>query len=53
MNLKHVKAIVFDAEGVVVDTEILWDKSQEVLLGNRGLEYDREYLKPKMAGQTL
>lgn len=53
MDLKHIKAIIFDAEGVVVDTEVLWDKSQEVLLGRRELEYDREYLKPKMAGQTL
>lgn len=53
MGLSHIEAIIFDAEGVVVDTEILWDKSQEVLLGRRGLEYDRDYLKPKMAGQTL
>lgn len=53
MELKHIKAIIFDAEGVVVDTEALWDKSQEVLLGKRGLQYDFEYLKPKMAGQTL
>ncbi len=53
MDFSHIKAIIFDAEGVVVDTEILWDKSQEVLLERRGLKYDREYLKPKMAGQTL
>ena len=53
MDLSHIKAIIFDAEGVVVDTEILWDKSQDVLLGRRALEYDREYLKPRMAGQTL
>ncbi|MCK5703011.1 MAG: hypothetical protein KAI29_17735, partial [Cyclobacteriaceae bacterium] len=53
MDLKHIKAIIFDAEGVVVDTESLWDKSQDVLLGRRGLQYDRDYLKPKMAGQTL
>ena len=53
MDLNHIEAIIFDAEGVVVDTEILWDKSQEVLLGRRDLEYDRDYLKPKMAGQTL
>jgi len=53
MDLSHIKAIIFDAEGVVVDTEILWDKSQDVLLGRRGLEYDRDYLKPRMAGQTL
>lgn len=53
MDLSHINAIIFDAEGVVVDTEILWDKSQELLLGKRGLEYDRAYLKPRMAGQTL
>ena len=53
MDLNHIKAIIFDAEGVVVDTEILWDKSQDILLGRRDLEYDRDYLKPRMAGQTL
>ena len=53
MDLKHIEAIIFDAEGVVVNTERLWDESQEILLGKRGLEYDRDYLKPRMAGQTL
>jgi beta-phosphoglucomutase-like phosphatase (HAD superfamily) len=53
MNLKHIEAIIFDAEGVVVNTEKLWDESQEILLGKRNLKYDREYLKPRMAGQTL
>jgi len=53
MNLSNIKGIIFDAEGVVVDTEILWDKSQHILLSKRGLEYDRDYLKPRMAGQTL
>jgi len=53
MDLNHIRGIIFDAEGVVVDTEILWDKSQEILLGRRGLAYDRVYLKPRMAGQTL
>jgi HAD superfamily hydrolase (TIGR01509 family) len=53
MELNHIEGIIFDAEGVVVDTEILWDKSQDILLGRRGLIYDRDYLKPRMAGQTL
>ncbi len=53
MDLRHIEAIIFDAEGVVVNTEKLWDESQEILLGKRGLIYDREYLKPRMAGQTL
>ena len=46
-------ALIFDAEGVVVDTEILWDKSQEMLLSRRNLPYDRDELKPKMAGGTI
>ena len=50
MDLSNIKGIIFDAEGVVVDTEILWDKSQDMLLGDRGLVYDRKYLKPKMGG---
>ncbi|MDZ7604890.1 MAG: HAD family phosphatase [Cyclobacteriaceae bacterium] len=50
---RNIEAIIFDAEGVVVDTEKLWDDSQDILLGNRGLIYDRDYLKPRMAGQTL
>ena len=49
MDLSNIKGIIFDAEGVVVDTEILWD----ILLEKRGLTYDRDYLKPRMAGQTL
>lgn len=46
-------ALIFDAEGVVVDTEILWDQSQEILLSRRDLPYDRNYLKPRMAGGTI
>lgn len=53
MKPKSIEAIIFDAEGVVLNTEKLWDQSQDVLLGRRGLIYYREYLKPKMAGQTL
>ncbi len=53
MGLDTIKAIIFDAEGVVVDTELLWDKSQIEVLGKRGLLYNREYLKPRMVGQTL
>ncbi len=49
----RVEAILFDAEGVVIDTEPLWDKSQELLMEGLGLSYDRELLKPKLAGQTI
>ncbi len=46
-------AIIFDADGVVVDSEILWDQCQEILLLRRNLTYDRNYLKPKLAGATM
>lgn len=48
-----IDTIIFDAEGVVVDTEALWDKSQEIFLRHRGMSYDREELKPLMAGKNL
>lgn len=46
-------ALIFDADGVIVDSEILWDQSQEILLSRRKLIYDRDYLKPKLAGVTM
>ncbi len=53
MCLNNIKGIIFDAEGVVVDTESLWDKSQIEVLEKRSLFYNREYLKPRMVGQTI
>ena len=53
MITANIKAIVFDAEGVVVDTETLWDKSQEILMARRDLKYDRSLLKPLMAGRSI
>ena len=53
MRLNNIEGIIFDAEGVVVNTEVLWDRSQQILLEKRGYAYDKEYLKPRMAGQTL
>ena len=49
--LKNIQAVIFDAEGVVVDTETVWDAVQREFLGRRGLEYDRDTLKPLMAGR--
>ena len=49
----RIEAIVFDAEGVVVDTEPAWDRAQEVLLARRNLAYDREAVKPLLTGRSL
>ena len=45
-----IKGILFDADGVVLDSEKLWDKSQIVFLGKRGIFYDREKVKPLLMG---
>jgi beta-phosphoglucomutase-like phosphatase (HAD superfamily) len=50
--LAHVDTVIFDAEGVVVDTEKLWDLAQRDFLARRGLDYDRARIKPLLAGRA-
>lgn len=47
------KAILFDAEGVVIDTESIWDQSQQIFLKKRGIKYDRDKVKPLLTGQSM
>jgi beta-phosphoglucomutase-like phosphatase (HAD superfamily) len=46
-----MRGIIFDCDGVVIDTESIWDEAQVELLGRRGLPYDRATLKPLMTGR--
>ena len=46
-------AIIFDAEGVVIDTESIWDEGQRVFLERRGIAYDRALVKPRLTGRSL
>lgn len=48
-----IDTIIFDAEGVVIDTETLWDRSQEEFLQRRGFVYDREIVKPLLTGRSV
>ncbi|UJP03489.1 MAG: HAD family phosphatase [Nitrosomonas sp.] len=48
-----IDTIIFDAEGIVIDTETIWDKGQAIFLQRRGLVYDRERIKPLLTGRTL
>ena len=48
-----IDTIIFDAEGIVIDTEAVWDKGQEIFLQRRGFVYDRERIKPLLTGRTL
>lgn len=45
-------AIIFDAEGVVVDTEKTWDRAQDEFLRRHGLPYDREKTKHLLSGKS-
>ncbi|HEX6781063.1 MAG TPA: HAD family phosphatase [Solirubrobacterales bacterium] len=48
-----LEAVIFDAEGVVVDTEPIWDEGQRLFLARRGIAYDREKVKPLLTGRSL
>lgn len=48
-----MKCLIFDAEGVIIDTEPLWDRSQAVLLREYGMEYDRQEIKRLLAGNSF
>jgi len=48
-----VDTIIFDAEGVVFDSQILWDRGQVEFLGRRKILYDRETLKHLLTGRSL
>jgi len=47
------QAIIFDAEGVVVDSESIWDHGQRVFLERRGCRYDRDRIKPLLTGRSV
>lgn len=49
----HVDALIFDAEGVIIDTEPVWDEGQRVFLARRNVEYERERVKPHLTGRSL
>jgi beta-phosphoglucomutase-like phosphatase (HAD superfamily) len=46
-------SILFDGEGVVIDSEPIWDRGQEEFLRRRNIVYDREKLKPLLAGRSM
>lgn len=48
-----IDTIIFDAEGVVIDTESLWDEGQVEFLRRRGVSYDREEVKPLLTGLSF
>jgi HAD superfamily hydrolase (TIGR01509 family) len=48
-----IDTILFDAEGVIVDTEKVWDHGSTELLRRRGKVYDSKRTKPLLTGRSL
>ncbi len=48
-----IESVIFDLEGVIIDTEPLWDQVSIVFLQRRNAIYNREQTKPLLMGKTL
>ncbi len=48
-----INTIIFDLEGVIIDTEKIWDMESKQFLGRRGIEYNRDKLKPLLTGLSI
>ena len=47
-----IDAILFDCDGVVIDSEPLWDKAQAEFLRRRGFVYERDKVKHKLTASS-
>ncbi|MDO9693942.1 MAG: HAD family phosphatase [Candidatus Latescibacteria bacterium] len=47
-----IDTIIFDADGVILDSEKLWDRGQEEFLKRRGFKYERDKLKHLMTSTS-
>ncbi|MFH9296745.1 HAD family hydrolase [Streptomyces sp. NPDC017520] len=50
VGIVQASAFLFDLEGVLLDTESIWDEAQHKLLSRRGHTYDRGALKHQLTG---
>ena len=54
-----IKAVIFDMDGVMIDSEPLWEKTERILLSRRNIDYSPEYrdlivgLNQKDSGKLL
>lgn len=53
MNRPPVKAILFDLEGTIIDTEPLWDLTDHEFVSRRGFTYDPAVSKHHLMGGTV
>jgi beta-phosphoglucomutase-like phosphatase (HAD superfamily) len=48
-----LQAVLFDCDGVVLDSEVLWDRAEAEFLGRRGIAFDAARTKPLITGLGL
>lgn len=48
-----IDTVIFDNEGVIADTEPVWDMEQEIFLGRRGITYQRDKTKHLLGGKSI
>lgn len=44
-----IRAVIFDMDGVMIDSEPLWERTERILLGRKGIEYSPTY-RDKIVG---
>jgi HAD superfamily hydrolase (TIGR01509 family) len=48
----HCQAVIFDMDGVLIDSEIFWDEAGKEFFSKRGVTFTRE-LKMQLTGQSM
>lgn len=51
--MKNFEAVIFDLDGVIINSESLWDESSRTILEQYGYEYKRSEIKHLCTGKTL
>lgn len=51
--MKGIQFLIFDLEGVIIDTEPIWAEADAEFLKRRGISYNSEEVKPIVMGCNL
>lgn len=47
------KLVIFDMDGTLIDSEPMWMQVDKMILGRRGVQYDREKHVKDICGKSL